>query len=123
LPSRLLSTDRPVPTGQRDKVVTVQELTESIGDSGFPVETWTTLAVVHARRDDISGDERFDAALLVARSHTRWETDYRPDLDPDEVDVAKRRRILYRARTYDVLDAQHIGRRDGIRFLTMATSA
>jgi SPP1 family predicted phage head-tail adaptor len=110
----------PMDAGERDRLITVQQVTDGIGDSGFPKETWGTLAQVYARKVDIGGRERFAAGIQTQPYDTRWETAYRSDLDPDEIEVGKKRRIVYKGRVYDITHAAEIGRRDGIEFFTLA---
>jgi SPP1 family predicted phage head-tail adaptor len=110
----------PMDAGERDRLITVQQVTDGTGSSGFPTETWATLAQVYARRVDIGGRERFAAGIQTQPYDTRWETAYRSDLDPDEIEVGKKRRIVYKGRVYDITHAAEIGRRDGIEFFTLA---
>ena len=49
----------PTESGRRDVLVTVEQLTESVGPSGRPVETWTTLTKVWMGRVAASARERF----------------------------------------------------------------
>lgn len=109
--------------GERDRLVTIEQLTDGIGASGFPTETWTTLAPMYAGRYEERGTERFHAQQLSAVSIVRWETGYRADCDPELVDVPKTRRINYQGRIFDVLESSLIGRREGIEFMTRAKSA
>src|SRR4051812_22838159 len=114
----------PMEVGERDRAVTIQQRssTDARGASGMPVETWTTLATpVWMRKEDIGGRERFAASQLTQAYTTRWEMGYRADMDPELVTVIKVRRLLYQGRTYDVVDASQIGRREGIELLTMET--
>lgn len=106
--------------GERDTYVTIQRLTDSEGTSGFPVETWTSLASVWMRKMDASGSERFRASQLAASVDTQWEMGYRADMDPDLVDVPKHRRLVYQGRIYDITFASQIGRREGVELITVA---
>lgn len=113
----------PMEPGERDRAVTIQQLTESAGSSGFPVETWATLVTpVWMRKLDVGSQERFAAAQLSAPYETQWEMGYRTDMDPELVNVPKTRRLLYGGRTYDITGASQIGRREGIELLTVAKS-
>ena len=113
----------PIDSGECDRRVIVQQLAESAGTSSFPKETWTTLATIWLKKDDIRGEERFKADQMSAKYDTRWEMHgYRSDLDPELVDVPKKRRIVYQGRTYHIVAASQIGRRAGIEFLTLAAS-
>lgn len=107
--------------GDLDTPVTIQALTESVGASRFPVESWTTLSAnVFMYREDQRGAERFASGQLSAPVTTRWEMRYRADMDPQMVDVAKKRRLLYLNRIYDITNAEVIGRMDGVGLVTIA---
>ncbi len=67
------------------------------------METWTELAKVWMRKDDGAGRERFIASQTAAASDARWTAPYRADLDPELVDVAKSRRLVYLGRIYDIV--------------------
>lgn len=109
----------PFDPGERNRPVTIQQLTESVGTGRVPVETWTTLAakVWMARRDMRSG-ERFAAAQISATVDTRWEMAYRADMDPELVDVPKRRRLVAHGVVYDIAEASVIEGRAGIELVT-----
>jgi head-tail adaptor len=114
----------PMDPGQRDRPVTIQQLTESVSASGFPSETWTTLAsVVWMSKNDVAGDEKFAADRLSAVGRTRWEMGYRADMDPDVLDVPKLRRLLYQGRYYDIVSASQIGRKEGLELLSLLNPA
>lgn len=101
--------------------VTIQQVTESAGTSKFPVETWSTLnSTAWMFRQFLSGGEKFTTGQLSSSSIARWEMRYVADMDPDLLDVVKKRRIVYQGRTYDILAAEHIGRQDGIALTTLA---
>lgn len=110
----------PLEPGARDRSVTVQQLTEGTGSSGFPTSSWTTLATVWMQKQDMRARERYEFGQLSASADTRWEMGYRTDMDPELVDVAKVRRLVYQGRIYDIVEASVIGRRDGIELVTLA---
>lgn len=107
--------------GDLDRDVTIEQLTEAAGTSGFPVDTWTTLDVVPMSKDDQRGSERFRIAQVSASYDTKWAMQFRDDMDPDLVDVPKKRRLSYRGRKHDITAAVEIGRRDGIMLMTLAS--
>lgn len=115
----------PIDPGERDKAVTIESRPVADvpdPDGGDPVETWSTLvAHVFMRRIDVSGGERYQAAQTSAPYTTRWEMPYRPDMDPDLVDVAKLRRLNYKGRVYDIVHGALINRQDGIELATIAS--
>lgn len=113
----------PMEPGERDRAVKIQQLTESLATSNFPTEGWTTLApVVWMRKLDARGSERTRVDLTAASYETQWEMGYRDDMDPEMVDVAKKRRIVYQSRVHEIVMASVIGRREGIELLTIAGS-
>ena len=110
----------PMEPGERDRKVTIQAVTSSVGASGRPIETVTTLASVWMRRLDLSMTEAWKTSQLSAAATTQWEMGYREDMDPELVDVPRTRRLLYQGRAYDITGASQIGRREGIELLTLA---
>jgi len=107
--------------GSLDREVTIEQQAEAA--SGYPTETWIELeSGVWMSKQDMRGNERFRAAQLSAGFDTRWELQWRDDMDPDYVDVPKTRRLVYRGRTYDITAAVEIGRREGIALFTVASA-
>lgn len=106
--------------GALDREVTIQELAESA--SGYPVETWTELDVEWMSKKDLRGSERFMASQAAASYDTRWELHWREDMDPDLINVPKTRRLLYRGRAYDIVQAVELGRQEGIALFTIAST-
>jgi len=107
----------------RDRTITIQQLTDSVGSSGAPVEGWSTLVEMPASRLDISGQERFRAGQESAAIDTVWEINYRADMDPELVDVPKKRRIVTGGRYHDIVAARQSERRKLIELVTLAGSA
>lgn len=110
----------PMEAGERDRLVTLQAVTQGKGASGAPVETVATLASVYASKADLSARERYLADQESAAADTRWEIDYRSDMDPELVDVPKSRRLVYQGRSHDIVTASQIGRREGVELVTLA---
>ena len=115
-------TPRRVSAGLRNRLVTIQQLTEAQGPSGFPVETWTvaTPIVVYASKDDATGMERFGANQTTAPFDTTWQIPYLASMDPELVNVPKTRRLIYQARVHDIVSATLIGLRRGVELKTLA---
>lgn len=109
--------------GAMDREVTIQALTDGAGTSGFPVETWADLCTVWMQRMETRGSERFRAAQLSAPIETRWQMHYTAEMDPDLVDVPKKRRLVYSGRVYDITSATALDRQVGIELMTLAGSA
>lgn len=108
--------------GELDREVTIQALTDSIGASGFPVETWATLDTVWMARRDMRGYETLRMNTLAGAVETVWTLQYRADMDPETVDVAKTRRLLYAGRAYDIVYAAQVGRQEGIELSTIVST-
>jgi SPP1 family predicted phage head-tail adaptor len=112
----------PLSAGALDREVTIQQLTESTGGSGFPVEAWARLDDVWMSRRDTRGYELQRAGTLAGAVQTVWQCQYREDLDPELLDVQKKRRLLVNGRAHDIVFASVIGRQDGIELVTIASS-
>jgi head-tail adaptor len=111
----------PLPAGQRDQVVTIEQAPLETPGGGFPIEDWTTLVSgMPASKTNLSGSEQFRAAQMSAAVDTRWEINYRMDMDPDVIDVPKTRRLVHNGRVHDIVEASQIGRRNAIELVTLA---
>lgn len=112
---------RQVSAGLRNRQVTIQQLTESQGASGFPVESWIPLVTVMASKDDQEGQERFAANQLSSPFDTTWQLPYLASLDPELLNVPKKRRLVYQGRVHDIVSASPIGElHRGIEVRTLA---
>lgn len=115
MPSRF-----PGDAGERDRLVIVQQSTDGIATSNYPTETWTQLTTMFMSTQPAGGRERFVADQFSAPYDTRWEGPYRADMDPELVDVPKKRRLVYRGRIHNIVQAEMIGRYEGVALLTQA---
>jgi SPP1 family predicted phage head-tail adaptor len=109
--------------GQRDWIITIQRLDapDAVDDTGAPIENWVTLVdQMPAAKYDVRGMERFAAQQLSASYDVKWHINYRTDMDPELIDVAKHRRIVHQNRVYDIVAATMIGRREAVELLTLA---
>lgn len=102
--------------------VTIQELTESVGESRFPTEAWSNMLTAWMERREARSGERLAAQQISASVTTHWVMRYTPDMDPDLVDVPKTRRLVYQGRVYDIVSASMISRKEGIELMTVASS-
>lgn len=113
----------PLEPGLRDRVITIQQRTRVLTTSRVPADTWTTLvAGMPASKEDVSGRERVLAAQDSARFDAVFVINYRPDMDPDLVDVPADRRIVFSGRAFNILQATQIGRREGIELTALGGS-
>jgi head-tail adaptor len=110
--------------GERNRIVTIQQLTETVGVSEFPVEDWTTLvAAMPVSRQELSAREAMAQGQVAAGQQVRWEMNYRLDMDPELIDVPAKRRLLVQDRVHDILSASVIGPgRAGIEVITRVSS-
>lgn len=108
--------------GSLNLEVTVQQITDGVDTSGAPIETWTFLCKPFMAREAERGYERFGADQLSAASVLKWTMRYRADMDPDLVDVPKKRRLVYLDRAYDITAAETMDRKKGIVLRTLASS-
>lgn len=109
--------------GSMDRLVTIQQLTETRDSvSKAPVLTWSTLGTAFMAARPAGGRERFTAEQLSAPQAWVWRTHYREDLDPEIVDVPKARRLAFRGRTHEIVQATHIGMREALEIVTLASS-
>jgi len=117
--------------GRRDRVVRLESrpAADVVDAEGAPVDVpldgkWTTLeARMPAFKDDSAGRERARETQVSAAFDTRWEINYRADMDPDLIDVPKLRRLVFHDRVHDIVAANHLGRRRGIELFTIASAA
>lgn len=110
--------------GSRTLPVRIDQMVETISDSGFPVETWSELhRLTWMERIDLSAMERMAARQIDAVYDTRWRMPYQRDMDPDLVDVAKFRRLVYADRVHVVTTARVIGMKRQIELETKTGGA
>lgn len=116
---------RSLNVGELVHEVTIQGLTDGVDASGAPLETWADLFCAWASREGMRGERGGEAMTgdqLVASQITRWIMRYDENLDPDLVDLPKTRRLVYRGRIYDIIEADPIDRAAGIELRTIASS-
>lgn len=111
-------------SGKRDRLVTIQQLTDSVDvSSGEPIEGWTTLvANMPVSKADMSGAEAFKSDQQSAKFDSEWEMNWRDDMNPDLLDIPKVRRLLFGTRVHDIVACVEVGRRAGLVLQTLAGS-
>ena len=115
---------RTINAGSTVHDVLIQQLTESRGaTSKAPVESWTTLLDrVPMQRQASRGNETFTRDQLSGSHVTTWTMRYLVDMDPDLVDVPKKRRLVYQGRAHDILSAEPMDRKVGLVLRTLAST-
>lgn len=113
----------PIEPGNRDRAVNIQQADESTGTSGLPREEWYALVSnVWMSKQDLRGTERWNTDQIAAKFDSIFQMGYRPDMDPELVDVPKLRRLVYQDRIYEIVSATLIGRREGVQLATIASA-
>jgi SPP1 family predicted phage head-tail adaptor len=90
--------------GKLDRRITIQRVTTAPNAFNEPVETWIDVATVWAQQRPNRGSERFSAQEINGRAVLTFHIRYRGD-------VTVQNRILYRGRSWNILDIREIGRR------------
>ena len=113
----------PTPIGWRTTRIVIEGSADSTGPkTGYPVETFTPLGAplwgFRSVMPQAARGELEAADQLVANAIAEWRIPYRPDCDPDLVDVPKTRRLTVAGRTLDILEAEVLPRRREIRIVT-----
>lgn len=113
--------------GRRRNPVRIEKrpTTDQVDEGGTPTEEgqWTKLSDPEwMAKSDLGASEAFEASQESAQVDTVWVMAYRSDMDPEEVDVPKLRRLKYRSRYYDITGASMIGNYEGIELQTLARS-
>lgn len=106
--------------------VTIQQLTEGVDNSGAPQESWSTLCVAWMGRTEAQaqrGSETWKGDQLSGSIVTKWLMRYLETMDPDLIDVPKKRRLAYRGKVYDIVHANTVDRQEGIILQTLAHTA
>lgn len=119
----LNGTALPMDAGARDRVVTIEQADDAVSTSKIPMERWTTLAsTVWMHKRDANLWERVKSEQIAAAFDTQWEMGYWKEMDPELIDVAKKRRLVYQGRVHLIVGASQIGRREGIELLTISST-
>ena len=99
--------------GALHDLITLQQNTPTQAAGGAPVDVWTDLVStprIWGAVEPLAGREFFDAARVNADVTHRIRIRYRPD-------VTERMRIVLGARTFDILAALEMDRRQELHLL------
>ncbi len=102
--------------GDLDRLITIEQPTESVDAYGAPTQTWATLAQVWAQVKPVRGSEYFAAQQMNARVDAVFRVRYRTDL-------TTKMRISYNSETYDIQGIIEIGRREGLELMAVVHQA
>ena len=101
--------------GKLDRVITIQQFTNTVDDDGTPVQTWTDVATVRAQLVQSSTDEYIAARGAVDKAaaifRIRW-------LDG----ITNAVRIVYDGENFNLKETKEIGRREGMELRCEALS-
>lgn len=115
--------------GRLDRRVTIQRKVVTQSSSGQPVESWVTLAARRwASHSPLTGDERFTDPQYAGKQQVEWGIRWSADV----ADLSPLDRIVYpalaagspppipdHASVFDVVAVHEIGRREGLRVVTV----
>lgn len=110
--------------GRRDRYVTILTKTED-NSAGYPVEDFVAISPSPREwmsRRDLRADERFSTAQDSAYAETQWVSGYRPDMDPEIVDVPSTKKLRFQNRDYDIIACSLMEGKRGIEYLTLGGS-
>lgn len=113
----------PLDPGALDQRVTIQYRTDGVSESGFgQVDDWTTTTsrTVWMARVPVTLREKVTAQQVSASADLRFVMHYRADMDPDLVDVAKDRRLVFQGRVFNITGAEPMGAKAAITLLAIA---
>lgn len=103
-----------IEAGRRDKHIALEQVIDENANSNFPTERWVNLSSAWASREYVTLDERTEGSQLIASATSRWTIPYMESMDPDRIDVPKKRRLVYLGRVYPILAAELLSRQDGL---------
>jgi SPP1 family predicted phage head-tail adaptor len=96
--------------GRLDRRVTIQHVTETVGDARGLIETWATISTVWGDVRPISGREFLAADRENAEATTKVTIRWRSD-------VTTKHRVIAEGKTYGIAHVAEIGRREGLELL------
>ena len=122
--ARTLTSNRPsAHAGKRDKLITIKRLVEGLSDSNYPTERFGQPSQAWASREYVTLDEQFRNNQTKASAMERWEIPYSADMDPDLVDVPKKRQIVFKDRVRNIIAAEMLPRESGMAIVLTTQSA
>lgn len=103
--------------------ITIEQLNtpEGVDPDQYPLEEWTPLRTVYAQRlNPRAGEETFEAggAQVMAIASTVFRIRYRADMDPDRIDIPKRRRLVFDGSTLNIIDARAVDWKTTVELVT-----
>lgn len=97
----------PIAAGKLDRRITIQARTTTRGTAGSAVVSYADEATIWAERVDLTGGKLRASAALRADASQVFRIRYRPTL-------TEQHRIRYNGRSYDILQIDEEGRREGM---------
>ena len=117
--------------GKLDRLVTLQRLTQSVGDAGDVTHAWTTIAArrrASYRQSTGSFEKVAPSSIVSAQDFAEFRIRYSDDV----ADLRPQDRVVYPAmeadspestpdnwRIYDIVAVGELGRREGLRILAV----
>ncbi len=100
-------------SGRLDRIITLQRAITTQDSYGEEIKTWTDIADVWAERQQLRGEERWQAQQTVAKIEAIYRIRWKAGLTPID-------RLIDDGRIYDIQACSEIGRREGLELQVSA---
>ena len=104
-----------LPIGKLDRQITIQSLTQTQGEYGELIDTWTDVATVWANAYAGAGKEFVAARQVNAEVSMQFQIRW--------MAVSTTMRILYDGKYFDIVDIAEVGRRERLNIFAKARQA
>ena len=101
-----------LPIGKLDRQITIQSLTQTQGEYGELIDTWTDVATVWANAYAGAGKEFVAARQVNAEVSMQFQIRW--------MAVSTTMRILYDGKYFDIVDIAEVGRRERLNIFAKA---
>ena len=101
-----------LPIGKLDRQITIQSLTQTQGEYGELIDTWTDVATVWANAYAGAGKEFVAARQVNAEVSMQFQIRW--------MALSTTMRILYDGKYFDIVDIAEVGRRERLNIFAKA---
>ena len=98
--------------GRRDRLITIQELTETRSASGGVIRTWADFCRLWCNKSEGTGNESVNGDKWESENTVTWTTIYRSDV------TTKMRLIDDNSNVYNIVGISETGRRHLMKLTT-----
>ena len=93
--------------GKMDRQIIIKKKTVTENDFGEPIETWSDLDTVWAKKKELRGTERYAAKQTIAGIDAVYTIRWRPDISPLNIFECE-------GKEYDIYACLELGRKEGL---------